>query len=421
MGERISKRVVDAAQPIGKEYFIWDGDLPGFGLRVRASGSCTYVFQYRAGLGRSAPTRRLTLGRVGKLTPDQARGLAKTALGEMALGGDPAADKAGERKAGSIAELVERFLLHIEKRRKATTYAGYRYALRNILVTRFGSMAAHRLTLVELERLFESLSETPATANNLLSATSSMYGFAAKRGLVPKGTNPTYGIERFTINRRDRHLSIAELERLGAALVVAETDGVPWATDIEAPGAKHLRKDHETQRTVICPFAIAAIRLLLFTGCRLREILHLRWDQVDFEHRLLHLPDSKTGMKKVVLNAAALAILKALPRMGDIVIMGDDPNKPRSDLSRPWKAIKRQAELENFRMHDLRHSFASVGTAGGAGLPIVAKLLGHASTQTTERYSHLDVDPLRRVSNRIAKKIAQGLDGGQGKRPKAAV
>lgn len=421
MGKRISKRVVDAAQPVGNEYFIWDSDLPGFGLRIRSSGSRTYVFQYRAGLGRSAPTRRLTLGRVGKLTPDQARGLARTALGEMALGGDPAADKAGERKAGSIADLVERFLEHVEKRRKSTTYSAYKYVLQDILVQRFGTMAAHRLSLAELEGLFESLSGTSATANKLLAATSSMYGYAAKRLLVPKGTNPAYGIERFPNNSRDRHLSLSELERLGAALNIAETDGVPWSTDIDASGAKHLRKDHETQRTVICPFAIAAIRLLLFTGCRLREILHLRWDQVDFENRLLHLPDSKTGKKKIVLNTSAMAILKGLPRIGAIVIAGKDPDKPRSDLSKPWRAIKRLAELEDFTLHDLRHSFASVGTAGGAGLPIVAKLLGHSSTQMTERYSHLDVDPLRKVSNRIAKRIAHGLDGGRAKRSKAAV
>lgn len=414
MGERISKRVVDGAQPIGREYFIWDADLPGFGLRVRVSGASSYVFQYRAGLGRGAPTRRLTLGRVGKLTPDQARGLAKTALGEMALGGDPAADKAKERKAGSIAELVEKFLSHIEKKRKATTYAGYRQVLNDILAQRFGTMAAHRLSLAELEALSESLSETPATANRLLAATSSMYGYAAKRQMVPKGTNPAYGIERFPINHRDRHLSMGELESLGSALHVAETEGVSWDTDLSAAGAKHLRKDQNAHRTVICRYAIAAIRLLLFTGCRLREILNLRWSEVDFENRLLHLPDSKTGKKKVVLNSAAMAILKGLPRVGSVVIVGRDPEKPRSDLSKPWKAIRRQADLVDFTLHDLRHSFASVGTAGGAGLPIVAKLLGHASTQMTERYSHLDVDPLRKASNRIAKRIAQGLDKGAG-------
>jgi integrase len=281
-------------------------------------------------------------------------------------------------------------------------------------VPAFGKVSAHRLSLAELEGVFEKLADTPATGNRLLAATSSMYGFAAKRQMVPKGTNPSYGIERYPVNHRDRHLSMDELEHLGAALHLAETEGVAWVTDPEGPRAKHLRKDHESQRSIICPYAIAAIRLLLFTGCRLGEILNLEWSQVDFENRLLHLPNSKTGKKKVVLNSAAIAILKGLTRAGSFVIVGNNPEKARTDLAKPWAAVKRTAALEDFKLHDLRHSFASVGTASGTGLPIVAKLLGHASIQMTERYSHLDADPLRRASNRIAKRIAKGLDKGAG-------
>jgi len=162
---------------------------------------------------------------------------------------------------------------------------------------------------------------------------------------------------------------------------------------------------------VISPFAGAAIRLLLFTGCRLREILRLKWAQVDFERGFLFLPDSKTGRKPVVLNAPALAILSDLQRGGDYVIAGDDPHRPRHDLKKPWAVVIRRAGLEGLRIHDLRHTHASFGVAAGFGLPIIGKLLGHTQASTTQRYAHLDNDPVRRASKRIGATIAGALDG----------
>jgi integrase len=162
-------------------------------------------------------------------------------------------------------------------------------------------------------------------------------------------------------------------------------------------------------------WTVAAVRLLIFTGCRLREVLNLRWREVDLERGLLLLPDSKTGAKAVVLSAPALDILKKLDRVGDYVIASTDPQKPRADLQRPWAQITKHAKLDGLRIHDLRHSFASVGAAGGLGLPIVGKLLGHKDASTTQRYAHLADDPLRRGANTIAKSIKAALDG---KRPR---
>ena len=167
----------------------------------------------------------------------------------------------------------------------------------------------------------------------------------------------------------------------------------------------------EKRLTVLSPFATAAIRLLLFTGCRLREILHLKWTDLDLDRGMLHLADSKTGRKSVVLSAPALEILAALPRLGDYVIAGTDPTQPRSDLKRPWTLVCRRAGLEGLRLHDLRHSFASVGAGAGLGLPVIGKLLGHASPTTTARYAHLDNDPVRRATNAIGATIAAALDG----------
>ena len=167
----------------------------------------------------------------------------------------------------------------------------------------------------------------------------------------------------------------------------------------------------ERRLTVLSPFATAAIRLLLFTGCRLREILNLEWSSVDFDRGMLHLSDSKTGRKSVVLNAPALAVIDALPRLGDYVIAGAVPSSPRSDLKRPWTLVSRRAGLDGLRLHDLRHSFASVGAGAGLGLPIIRKLLGHPSPSTTAKYAHLDNDPVRRATNAIGATISAALDG----------
>jgi integrase len=165
----------------------------------------------------------------------------------------------------------------------------------------------------------------------------------------------------------------------------------------------------EHRFTKIGPFPAAALRLLLFTGCRLREILHLKWEQVDIERGLLFLPDSKTGRKTVVLNAPALALLADLDRIGPYVLPGDDPEKPRADLKRPWEAVSKRAGLDGVRLHDLRHTYASFGAGGGLGLPIIGKLLGHTQASTTQRYAHLDNDPLRRATEQIGARIAAAI------------
>ena len=156
--------------------------------------------------------------------------------------------------------------------------------------------------------------------------------------------------------------------------------------------------------------AAAALRLLILTGARLREILHLRWEHVDVERGLLLLPDSKTGRKTIVLNRPALEILKAHPRTGLFVIVGDKPDQPRTDLKKPWAAVSRRAGIEGVRLHDLRHTFASIGAGASLGLPIVGKLLGRSQPQTTARYAHLDADPLLRAANLIGERIESAMN-----------
>jgi integrase len=408
--QRITKRVVDGLKPRETEYAVWDAHMPGFGVRVRPTGSMSYVVVYRAGAGRGAPVRRYTIAGVGKIAPESARTRAKAILARVATGHDPAGEKAFEREAITISGLADRFIAEVERKRKPGTAIFYRHLLNKIIRPQLGAIKADKLTRAQVARLHGSLMGTPFQANRVLAVIGSMYAFAGRSGIVPEGTNPTRRIDKFKEHRRERFLSTKELERLGYAIREAESKGIPWEVDDAKPKAKHLPK--ATARfTKIGSFAAAAIRLLLFTGCRLREILHLKWEQVDLERGLLFLAESKSGRKTIILNAPALAVLASLDRLGSYVVPGDDPEKPRADLKRPWTAVSKRAGLDGVRLHDLRHTYASFGAGGGLGLPIIGKLLGHTQASTTARYTHLDNDPLRRASEAIGGQIAAALDG----------
>jgi integrase len=411
---RITKRVVDGLKPKAKEFAVWDSKLPGFGVRVRPTGAMSYVVVYRAGSGRGAPVRRYTIANVGKAAPEAARTRAKVILGAVAHGHDPAGEKATERGTLTISELADRFMSeHVEQKRKPGTAVFYRHLLDKVIKPELGATKADKLTRTQVARLHGSLKRTPFQANRVLAVIGSMYTFAGRSGIVAEGMNPARRIEQFKEQRRERFLTGKELERLGSAVREAETKGVPWDLDEEKPKSKHLPKA-KNRFTKIGPFAAAAVRLLLFTGCRLREILHLKWEQVDLERGLLFLADSKTGRKTVILNAPALAVLADLNRLGSYVVPGDYPEKPRADLKRPWEAVANRAGLDGVRLHDLRHTYASFGAGGGLGLPIIGKLLGHTQASTTQRYAHLDADPLRRASETIGGRIAAALDGKHG-------
>lgn len=408
--QRITKRTVDALKPNGSEFTVWDGVVSGFGVRVRPTGAMSYMIVYRAGAGRGAPVRRYTIAAVGKITPERARARAKVILGAVAHGHDPAGQKTTERGTPTVAELADQFMAdHVRAKRKAGTAEFYRDILDRIVKPAVGTTKADKLTRLRVGKLHSSLSDTPFQANRVLAVVGSMFAFAGRAGIIPEGTNPARGIDKFKENRRERFLTSEELEWLGSAIREAETTGIPWTVDETKPNAKHVPRVKRS--TKIVPSAAAALRLLLFTGCRLREILHLQWEHVDFERGCLFLPDSKSGRKTVILNAPALAVLNAMERIGPYVVPGDDPEQPRHDLKRPWDAVTKRAGLTGVRLHDLRHTYASFGAGGGLGLPIIGRLLGHAQAATTARYAHLDNDPLRRASEAIAGRIAAALEG----------
>jgi integrase len=410
---RITKRWVDSLESTAEDRFVWDETLIGFGVRVQPTGAKSYVVKYRAGSGRGAPTRRVTLGRVGILTPDEARALARKILAAVAHGSDPAAVKAAERRASTLREVAEIFLAdHVEAKRKPTTAAHYRSLLEKVVLPDLGSRKAEQVTTSDLAKLHAKMRDRPYQANRMLEVVGSLYSFASKRKILTLAFNPARGIEQYPEKGRERYLTADELFRLGDAIREAEMAGLPYEVDETKPTAKHAPEQLH-RRTKIGPHAAAAIRLLILTGARLREILHLKWVHVDFERGLLLLADSKTGKKAIVLNGPALNILATLPRVGAYVIAGQaagtDDDKPRADLNRPWRAIVKRANLNGLRIHDLRHTHASVGAGLGFGLPIIGKLLGHTQASTTARYAHLDADPLRRASEHIGSRLAAAM------------
>ena len=408
----MTKRVVDRLQPAAKPVFIWDAELRGFGLRVEPTATKTFLLRYRLrNAGATGPKRFFTIGRYGPLSVEQARDQAKAVLGAVSLGKDPAADLKRSRDEHSFAAVTELFLSeHVRLKRKAGTYEDYASLLRLYALPSLGKRKITEVTRADLSRLHANLHDRPYRANRLLAVIGSLYSFAESRQIVPEQVNPARRIEKYREDRRERFLSSAELERLGQVLREGETVGIPWRLDTAKPLSKHLPRS-QNRRTLLPPHVVGAIRLLMFTGARLREVLHLRWEQVDLERGLLLLPDSKTGRKTIVLNSAAHSILAGLPRTGEYVIPGKSPDKPRADLSKPWDAVSTAAGLVGVRLHDLRHTFASIGAGASLGLPIVGKLLGHSQPQTTQRYAHLDADPLRRASQMIGDHLVGALSG----------
>ncbi len=406
---KIGRRAPSALPAVTRPTIFFDTDLTGFGLKASPTGALSFVVEYRPGAGgRSVSKRRMVIGTPKNLTPEEARNQASGILARVRLGDDPAAERSNARKAETISDLMTSFMDdHVRAKRKPRTAKLFQSYIDNHIEPALGTRKAPSLARADIERLHKAIGKTkPVTANRVLALIGAAYSYGLRSGHLPERmTNPAGGIEKFREQVRERFLSESELLRLGAAIREAETVGIPW---IRQSKSKHARK-RENRITNIGPHAAAALRLLIFTGARLREILDLRWDHVDLQRGLLFLPDSKTGKKTIVLGAAALAVLENLPRVGNFVIAGTENDRPRADLQRPWALVSRRAALDGLRLHDLRHSFASVGAGSGFGLPVIGKLLGHSNSKTTERYAHLAADPLRRASDAISGSIAKAM------------
>jgi integrase len=409
--------------------FLWDEDLSGFGVAAMPSGKKIYVAQYR----QQKRSRRLKLGEHGRLTPDEARSMAKEVLGAVEGGKDPIEERRARQKVRTFKEVAEDFMrLHVATKKKDRTHEEYGRLLKLHLYPALGSKPITAISKGDVGRLHTSLGDRPSAANRCLALFDTVWNWAVGKGEIA-GASPTKGLERNPERSRERFLTPDELRRLGAALRQAETTGLPWVVDEAGPKAKHLPNTKRAQ--VIDPHAVAAIRLLMLTGARLREILEARWDYVDWDRGMMFLPDSKTGRKTLYLSDVALNILEDIPKVAGNphIIPGSKKGAPRADLKRPWAAIMRAAGLvkaeekadpkgkagekrkrvsearPGIRLHDLRHTFAATGAGSSLGLPVIGKLLGHSQARTTQRYAHLDADPMHKAANLIGSQIAAAL------------
>ena len=373
---KITKRAVDA---LAAGTQIWDSELKGFGVR-RQVKRAHYFVSYRA----NGRRRFVTLGAHGPLTPESARREAIKLLGLVAHGKDPAAAREAEKLAGTVEELARRFIDDYARRHnKPSSIAEYERLFRLHIVPAFGTMRVGDITQADVARWHASFRSNPVAGNRALALLKHMFNLAEKWGLRSLG-NPARLIEMNPEKPRERILSAAELARLGAALDAARRDG----------------SEH--------PSVLACIRLLVFTGARLSEILKLRWEHIDFEHSALRLPDSKTGAKTIPLGAPALSLLSNLIHVeGEpYVCAGQIPGRHFIGIQRPWRRLRAAAGLPSLRIHDLRHAFASIAAMSGDSLLLIGKVLGHKQASTTERYAHLQDDPVRAVADRTARKIA---------------
>nr|WP_272214084.1 site-specific integrase [Marinicella sp. W31]MDC2876077.1 tyrosine-type recombinase/integrase [Marinicella sp. W31] len=429
---RLTKQVVDGLPATGKDYVEWCGKLSGFGCRVRGNGHKTFIVMYRAG-GRNAVPRKVTIGTYGKLTVDQARVEASKILAKAQLGEDVAAERAKQRAEMTVSELCDEYMQEGVEHKKPTTIQSDNSRIEAHIRPLLGRRRVGAVSRADIERFLRDVAQGKTarekktgkrgrsivkggrgTATRTVRLLGGIFTYAVRRDYVQD--NPCRGVQLYRDGRGDRFLKPEEFRRLGETLKLAETEGLPWKFK-EGRKAKHRPKRPENQREIFSPHVIAAIRLLMLTGCRLREILHLRWQEVDFERGILNLPDSKTGQKKIVVPRAAIEILSGLKRSSCYVIAGNNPDKPRADLQRPWQRITEHAELQGLRLHDLRHTYASIGAESGMGLVILGKLLGHRSTATTQRYAHLGDDPLKRTSEQIADTIMSALSAAPQKPP----
>jgi integrase len=435
--QRLGRKTLAALPSVTAPTVIYDTDLKGFGLSVRPAtartpkGSRAWIVEFRPGAGgRGVAKKRLKIGCAETMTPERAREEARTILARVRIGEDPAAARAEKRAAQSITELAPAYQAETDPLRKPRTVELYKGLWANHLLPAVGASKVTVLTQADLAKLHRTIGKAhPSTANRVVILLAHFYEWAQRSGSVPKGFNPARGIEKFKEQGRERYLNADELARLGAALRKAETVGIERAFDLTKPTAKHVPKSDAGRLTKIDTRSAAAIRLLIFTGARLREILNLEWSHVDLARGLLFLPDSKSGKKTVVLGAPALEVLTRLHGsalaqarlvapdarvpLSAYVFPSDDLSRPKADLKRPWALLIRAADLPGLRLHDLRHSFASVGVGSSMGLPIIGKLLGHANAKTTARYAHLDADPLRRASDLIGASIAAAMGGGR--------
>ena len=379
---RMTKRNVDSLRIRAKDYIAWDRDLPGFGVRVLTTGRKVFVVQARGPTG----SRRLSIGPVGECTVADARKKAAVHINRIKRGDDLAREEADP--GVTVAEMADRFMrLHIQVSCASSTVKLYQGVMDTHIVPELGERNLETIRRSDLVKLHQRLQGTPRRANHTIEIFAQMFSKAEEWGLVRGGRNPGRGIRKYRAQARERFLTRDEYRRLGEVLNQGEEDGSLDET------------------------AVAALRVLILTGCRRNEVLTLRWDDVDVAARELRLRDSKTGPRMVALTSPVEAVLNDVVRTpgNPWVFVGKGREGRRTTLQWVWNEITKRAGLHGLRLHDLRHSYASRALALGESLTMIGKLLNHVEIRTTARYAHLmqdaEKDAAARVGDMIARRV----------------
>lgn len=380
--QKLTKKIIDVTLPQVKDLILWDSEIRGFMCKITPAGKKSYFLYYRTQEKRQ---RRPKIGDHGIMTCEQARSIAQRWLLEVSQGKDPSAEKQEKRQNPTVKELSEQYMNEYASRKKISTQQEDNRLWKNNILPILGDLKVSSLSKNDISRFHQSLQHFPVAANRALALLSKALNLAELWGYRPYHSNPCPYIKKYKEHKRERFLDRNEMNQLIKIL------------DNELQGKENI-------------WALYAIYLLLMTGCRRSEILTLTWEEVDFDSQCLRLRDSKTGKKVVYLSTPAVELFRIIPQKANnpYVICGDKEGAHLINLQKPWVRIRAKAGLEDVRLHDLRHTFASVAVSNGLSLPIIGALLGHKQTQTTARYAHLIGQPLIEASEKIGGKIMGG-------------
>ena len=363
-----------------------DNELAGFGIRVYRTGRKVYIVQTRGPAG----SKRAIVGVHGEIRPEQARRDATGMIDRIKRGEDPV-PKEPEAEP-TVADLAKRYVeAHLEVNCRPGTVETFGRIVRLYIVPELGALPVSGVDRSHVAALHYKMRDKPYQANQTRDVLAKMFRLAEAWGMTPPRRNPALSIRRYKEHRRERFLTVEEYRRLGAVLAEAEADGS------------------------FLPSAIAAMRLLLVTGCRKNEIVTLRWDDIDRTAQEIRIPDSKTGARRVPLTPAVEWVLAGIPRVdgNPWVIAGKKPAAHLSNLDQAWARLRARAGLEDVRIHDCRHSYASHALAIGEGLPMIGALLGHRKVTTTARYAHLKRDTEKASAVKVGASIGEDIFGGR--------
>jgi integrase len=289
--------------------------------------------------------------------------------------------KLPDQSADTMAALCELYLTrHSHLKKKPSSIKMDHWMIGKYILPHFGRRKITNIKSRDISEFHYSLRNTPTQANRLLEVLSKMFNLAERWGLRPDYSNPCRHIDKYPERQVNRFLSNEELARLHETFT--------------------QREANKTET----PYMIAAFRLLLLTGCRRGEIQFMKWEYIDWQQKVLRLPDTKTGARCVALNDRTITVLDKIPRTGSpYVIVNEKTGKPVQEMQKPWRRIREAAGIEDVRIHDLRHTFASRAIAAGLSLTTLGKLLGHSQPLTTQRYAHLAFTDQLIASNQVAK------------------